>query len=33
MNIIITATDTKMVGEYLLFFQNNTRSKFTVAKN
>ena len=21
-----------MVGEYLMFFQNNTRSKFTVAK-
>ena len=30
--IIRTATDTKMVGEYLMFFQNNTRSKFTIAK-
>ena len=28
-----TATDTKMVGEYLMFFKSNTRSKFTVAKN
>ena len=26
-----TATDTKKVGEYLMFFQNNTRSKFTTA--
>ena len=31
--IIRTATDTKMVGEYLMFFQNDTRSKFTIAKN
>ena len=23
----------QMVGEYLMFFQNNTRSKFTIAKN
>ena len=22
-----------MVGEYLMFFQNNTRSKFTIAQN
>ena len=22
-----------MVGEYLMFFQNNTRGKFTIAKN
>ena len=23
----------QMVGEYSVFFQNNTRSKFTIAKN
>ena len=23
----------QMVGEYLMFFQNNTRSKFTIAQN
>ena len=22
-----------MVGEYLMFFQNNTRTKFTIAQN
>ena len=22
-----------MVGEYLMFFQNNTRGKFTIAQN
>ena len=31
--IIRTATDIKTVGEYLMFFQNNTRGKFTIAKN
>ena len=23
----------QMVGEYLMFFQNNTRSKFSITKN
>ena len=32
--IISAATDTtNMVGEYLMFFQNNTRSIFTTAQN
>ena len=31
--IISTATERQMVGEYLMFVQNNTRSKFTIAKN
>ena len=34
MNIISTATDSQqMVGEYLMFFKNNTHSKFAIAKN
>ena len=31
--IISTATQRQMVGKYLMFFQNNKRSKFTIAKN
>ena len=31
--IIITANERQMVGKYLMFLQNNTPSKFTIANN
>ena len=32
MTFYFIALTQQMVGEYLTFFQNNTRSKFTIAK-